>query len=248
MPRKRKEKKEPTKKKVKNIIQQVVVNIGDKKVKRTRRRSRKQPKEAENIMDRVAPAVVYFPGPTVNLPPVPSEPKHPSQGTFSNIPIAEATVIGGIGDIPVVRPVNQSNAIKAVGNPINQNEFGPTANFISEKDKEKDFYTPDIVYTAEPESFKSPVLGNTRFGYDINEYLSPAQREKISKKETRIEGEMKDPFEGMDTVVESIKEEKKKMSAPEVRQAYERKFGKGSARDPETGKFIPVTILRKKID
>lgn len=148
MPRKSKQPK-----KIKNIIQQVIVNVSDAKKKKParKRRARKTaPKEDIDVMARVSPAVVYFPAPSVNLP----SPFNPPKPT----PFLEEPV--------KLIPPTKSDTLAVLGDVVSQGEFAPTANFISEKDKIKSQSSIIKPITIQ-KAFEDPnVFGNTRFGID----------------------------------------------------------------------------------
>jgi hypothetical protein len=152
MPRKSKPRK------VKNIIQQVIVNVSDTKTKKPRkRRARKSaPKEAEDIMSRVSPAVVYFQAPSVNLP----NPFNPPKPT----PFLEEPV-------KLVAPT-KSDTLAVLGDVVSQAEFAPTSNFISEKEKVKS--QSSIIKPIEIQKAfdEPPVFGSSRFGNPNNETLT----------------------------------------------------------------------------
>ena len=152
MPRKSKPRK------VKNIIQQVIVNVSDTKTKKPRkRRARKSaPKEAEDIMARVSPAVVYFPAPSVNLP----SPFNPPKAT----PFLEEPV--------KLIPPTKSDTLAVLGDVVSQAEFAPTANFISEKEKVKSQSTIIKPIEIQKAFDEPPVFGNSRFGNPNNETLT----------------------------------------------------------------------------
>lgn len=64
-----------------------------------------------------------------------------------------------------ITPVSTRYKNSVIG--VGSSEFAPTSSFASESEKIKATETPDKVYTEEPESFKSPVLGNTVFGEEL---------------------------------------------------------------------------------
>jgi hypothetical protein len=153
MPRKSKPRK------VKNIIQQVIVNVSDTKTKKPRkRRARKSaPKQEIDVNARVSPAVVYFQAPSVNLP----NPFNPPKAT----PFLEEPV-------KLVAPT-KTDTLAVLGDVVSEAEFAPTANFISEKEKVKSQSTiikPTLIEKAFEEP---PVFGNTRF-----DFTRPANRSK----------------------------------------------------------------------
>lgn len=158
MPRKSKQPK-----KIKNIIQSVVVNISDHK-KTTSKRKRRQPKkkatEAVDIMARIPPTIVYQ-SPSVNLPS--QFTPQPQQIPFS-VPVTK-TLVETI-EIPKSEPLSlpsKRETLESLGDVVHEFEFAPTANFISEKDRINSQLTSDKVYTEEPFS-QSSVQGNTKFG------------------------------------------------------------------------------------
>lgn len=145
MPRKSKPRK------VKNIIQSVVVNVSDTKTKKPRkRRARKSaPKEDVDIMQRVSPSIVYVQAPSVNLP----NPFNPPKPT----PFLEEPV-------KLVAPT-KTDTLAVLGDVVTQAEFAPTANFISEKEKVKSQSTIIKPITIEKAFEEPPVFGNTRFDF-----------------------------------------------------------------------------------
>tara|TARA_R110002126_G_scaffold278248_1_gene424758 strand:- start:717 stop:1358 length:642 start_codon:yes stop_codon:yes gene_type:complete len=152
MPRKSKPRK------VKNIIQQVIVNVSDVKKKSTRkRRARKSaPKEDVDIMQRVSPSIVYVQAPSVNLP----SPFNPPKPT----PFLEEPV-------KLVAPT-KTDTLAVLGDVVTQSEFTPTANFVSEKEKVKSQSTIIKPITIEKAFEEPPVFGNSRFGNPNNETLT----------------------------------------------------------------------------
>jgi len=160
----KKEKKEP-KTKVKNMIQSVVVKIGGDALKRAprRRRAPKKPKEEEDVMARVAPAIVYQQAPTVNLPVHQAFAPVAQPAAFS-VPVAK-TLVETV-EIPKSEPVyvpTKRETLDILGDVVTQDEFPPTANFTSIETQIKSKETPDSVYTEDPLPF-SQVFGNLRFG------------------------------------------------------------------------------------
>ena len=152
MPRKSKPRK------VKNIIQQVIVNVSDVKKKSTRkRRPRKRvPKEAEDIMARVAPSIVYFQAPSVNLP-APFSTQVPRTLSES---VAKEPYVKASEPIKISQP---NDSLDKIGDNISEKEFAPTANFISTQAKLK---AKSIIARQNdmPNVFEEPpVFGNTRF-------------------------------------------------------------------------------------
>lgn len=153
MPRKQKKVKEP--KKVKNIVQQVVVKIGADGKRITKRRKRSAPKKREdtiNIMATIPPNVIYQSS-APYVPPIP--PSMPAVPASSGIKLGSMPASITAPSAPIVPPSS------SIG--IGTDELPTTASFANPIEIEK-IKTPDKVYTEEPESFKSSVSGNLRFG------------------------------------------------------------------------------------
>lgn len=157
-------KREP-KRKIKNIIQSVVVNVGDiKKVSKRKRAPRRRPKKEEvDIMARVAPSIVYLPSPSVNVPVPAAFTPQPPPVPFS-APVAR-TFTETI-EVPKSQPIDlptKSETLDMLGDVVTQSEFIPTANFISETEKIKGQTTQDSIYTVDPLPI-TEVAGNYKFG------------------------------------------------------------------------------------
>jgi hypothetical protein len=157
-------KREP-KRKIKNIIQSVVVNVGDiKKVSKRKRAPRRRPKKEEvDIMARVAPSIVYVPSPSVNVPVPAAFTPQPPPVPFS-APVAR-TFTETI-EVPKSQPIDlpvKSETLDMLGDVVTQSEFIPTANFISETEKIKGQTTQDSIYTVDPLPI-TEVAGNYKFG------------------------------------------------------------------------------------
>lgn len=151
MPRKQKKVKEP--KKVKNIVQQVVVKIGADGKRITKRRKRSAPKKGTdniNIMATIPPNVIYQSS-APYVPPVP--PSMPPVPASSGIKLGSMPAPISTASAPIIPPSS------SIG--VGTEELPTTASFAPNNIVRN---SPVEVYTKEPESFKSSVSGNLRFG------------------------------------------------------------------------------------
>lgn len=200
MPRKP---KKPTAKiqKQKNIIQNVIVKVGTEEKQKRKRKPRKKaaPKsEGVSIYQNIPPVVIQQPSPQMNISPPP--PPHVPHTIAQNLAIPEVfkpqpspvlietikketkpefiSLVEAFPTESEKRPVKlqikekqKTESILGIG----RDEFAPTATFTSEDDKIQSQKTNDKLYTEEPVSFKSQVLGNTQFGEEIQ----PIKTKKI---------------------------------------------------------------------
>lgn len=213
MPRKSKQPK-----KIKNIIQSVVVNVQDAKTKKPRkRRARKTaPKEDVDIMARVNPAVVYFQAPSVNLP----SPFNPPKPT----PFLEEPV--------KLIPPTKSDTLAVLGDVVSVGEFAPTANFISETDKIKSQSSIIKPITIQKAFEEPPLFSNTRFGLD---YEPLTRASSISETERIYEPKIK--------VSKPKIKSFKSMKKPELIELYRTKMG--SDPDAKMTRFSLIQSLEK---
>lgn len=209
MPRKSKPRK------VKNIIQSVVVNISDLKTKKPRKKRAKKsaPKEEVDIMQRVSPSIVYVQAPSVNLPSPFNQPKA--------TPFLEEPV-------KLVAPT-KTDTLAVLGDVVSQAEFAPTANFVSEKEKVKSQSTIISPITIE-KAFEEPkVFGSSRFGVPNNETLTVSDTNTERLYQPRISSTKSKSF--------------KSMKKQELQELYRTKMG--SDPDAKMTRFSLIQSIEK---
>lgn len=250
MPRKAKKPvvHQKTKNIIQNVVVKLDGEV--KRKRKARKPRKKAPaKESIMINANIPPNVIYqtgspyIPPPQILPPTPPVPPKPPTPPTppppiippqFNKPAVARFTQITQpsiLEDIesyvstPIER-LSKEERTEGFITPVNSvigvgsSEFAPTASFTSESEKIKATETPDKVYTEEPESFKSPVLGNTVFGEEIDTSPKPSNRTIEDVKKQAIQQIKESKGQTKQSKYTVYYKEKYNLTAPESIQRY----------------------------
>jgi hypothetical protein len=94
-------------------------------------------------------------------------------------------------------PPTKSDTLAVLGDVVSQNEFAPTANFISESDKIKSQSTIIKPITIQKAFEEPPVFGNSRFGNPDNENLTISDSGTERMYQPRIPSQKTKSFKSM---------------------------------------------------